>query len=139
MTTPEPFVSSEVDTPSATSNLVDRLGEEADLCRNDGANDIADLLDEARAALVKESSGALVAAAQGSEAVTELLRYHREGPQAYSAFGDVDVVELLAEAVLHAGRIAINHLAETEHNREYRDEIGQLTAAAARFIDGWAG
>lgn len=34
-------------------DLVVRLGDEADLCRNDGANDIADLLDEAKAALVE--------------------------------------------------------------------------------------
>lgn len=31
--------------------LVERLRDEADLCRNDGANDIADLLDEATEAL----------------------------------------------------------------------------------------
>ncbi len=31
--------------------LVERLQDEADLCRNDGANDIADLLDEATEAL----------------------------------------------------------------------------------------
>lgn len=29
------------------SDLIERLNDEADLCRNDGANDIADLLDEA--------------------------------------------------------------------------------------------
>ncbi|SFG09131.1 hypothetical protein SAMN05518801_10774 [Novosphingobium sp. CF614] len=104
MTTPPPFVSSEVETPEA-----DR--------RN----------------------SALIAAHQASEAVTELLRYHREGPHAYSAFGDVDIVEKLAETVLLAGRIAIDELADDGYLREYRDELGQLTAAAARFIDGWAG
>lgn len=33
--------------------LVDRLADEADQCRNDGATDIAKLLDEAREALLK--------------------------------------------------------------------------------------
>jgi hypothetical protein len=36
--------------PSAM--LVDRLSDEADLCRNDGAEDIANLLDESRIAIV---------------------------------------------------------------------------------------
>lgn len=34
------------------SDLASRLSDEADLCRNDGADDIANLLDEARRALV---------------------------------------------------------------------------------------
>ena len=33
------------------TDLISRLQDEADLCRNDGANDIAALLDEAVAAL----------------------------------------------------------------------------------------
>ena len=33
------------------TGLVERLGDEADLCRNEGADDIAALLDDARAAI----------------------------------------------------------------------------------------
>jgi hypothetical protein len=33
------------------TDLIERLSDEADLCRNEGADDIARLLDEARAAL----------------------------------------------------------------------------------------
>jgi hypothetical protein len=82
---------------------------------------------------------ALVAATQANEAVAELLRFHTEGPHAHSAFGDSDIVEKLAEALLHAGRIHLDHLGDGGHMREYRDEIGQLCAACAMFIDGWAG
>lgn len=39
---------------SNTDELCQRLADEADLCRNDGANDIAALLDEARAALAQQ-------------------------------------------------------------------------------------
>lgn len=49
-------------------DLVERLGDEADLCRNDGANDIADLLDEA-AATIKELKAALVEADRKNEAM----------------------------------------------------------------------
>ncbi|MDO9148282.1 MAG: hypothetical protein Q7U52_11590 [Hydrogenophaga sp.] len=36
-------------------NLIERLSDEADQCRNDGADDIAKLLDEARAAIERQS------------------------------------------------------------------------------------
>lgn len=38
-------------TPKALLDLIVRLSDEADLCRNEGADDIARLLDEARVAL----------------------------------------------------------------------------------------
>ena len=38
------------------STLIERLSDEADQCRNDGAEDIARLLDEARAALSAPSA-----------------------------------------------------------------------------------
>ncbi len=46
------------------AGLVERLGDEADLCRNDGADDIAELLDEAQAAL--QSQAAEIARLRGA-------------------------------------------------------------------------
>src|SRR6185312_8772543 len=57
-------------TVSEADGLADRLSNEADLCRNDGADDIADLLDEARAALAKPERCALC---------------HTAAPKAFSA------------------------------------------------------
>lgn len=85
------------------------------------------------------AADALIAACQSSEAVAELLRFRREGPQAYSAFGDIEVVEKLAEAIVHAGRIALDHLGDGCHMLEYREALGQIVHAAANFIEGWAG
>lgn len=39
-----------------SDNLIDRLHDEADLCRNEGADDIANLLDEAIKALASRTS-----------------------------------------------------------------------------------
>ncbi len=39
-----------------TTDLIQRLSDEADLCRNDGATDIAGLLDEAQAALEQQAA-----------------------------------------------------------------------------------
>lgn len=85
------------------------------------------------------ASTSLIAATQASEAVAELLRFHREGPQAYSAFGDIEVVEKLAEAIVHAGRTHLEHLGDGDHMHEYREALGQIIHACANFIEGWAG
>jgi hypothetical protein len=82
---------------------------------------------------------ALIAASQASEAVTELLRFHIEGPAGRMAFGQVEVLEKLAEALLHAARIEIDTLAADSMDAEYREELGQIASACARFIEGWAG
>lgn len=82
---------------------------------------------------------ALVAAAQAAEALAELLRFHGEGPHAYSAFGEVDVVGKLAEALLHATRIERDHMSAKPEWTEDREELSQLGAACAKFIDGWVG
>lgn len=54
--------------------IITRLADEADQCRNDGADDIARLLDEAAAALAQPGP-ALVAAAR---LALEALEYHTE-------------------------------------------------------------
>lgn len=86
-------------------DLVERLGDEADLCRNDDANDIADLLDEAKAALVEadrkneamlhEWNAAEARAAKAEEA----LRECRE--QLASAMSAEEVRERAAEIAEH--------------------------------------
>lgn len=82
---------------------------------------------------------ALIAAQQATEATAELLRFHTEGPQADNAFGDVDVTQKLAEALLHAARIEQDLAGAHELDAEYRSELGQIAAACARFIEGWVG
>lgn len=52
-----------------STQLIERLSDEADLCRNEGANDIAKLLDEAVAAL---------ASVEG-EPVATVTRFHDLG------------------------------------------------------------
>lgn len=87
---------------------------------------------------------ALIAAACTSEATTELLRYAREGQADDTAFGDIEVVEKLAEALriaidLHcAARRLILHPAKLWDTDEI-EELRCLRAACAGFIDGWAG
>lgn len=92
------------------------------------------------AAELPHRHAALVAASQASECVPELLRFHNEGPSGWSAFGEVEIIEKLAEALLHAGRIHLDVMGDDKPiEKEYRDEVFQLTAACARFIEGWAG
>ena len=80
----------------------------------------------------------VIAAAQASEAVTELLRFHREGPAGHTAFGDVEVCEKLAEALCLA--IAI-HVGEggLAPDPEERELLDRLRAACAAYLAGWAG
>lgn len=53
---------------------------------------------------------ALIAAHQAIEAATELLRFHREGAATdWGAFGEIEVVEKLAEALALACHIRLEH------------------------------
>lgn len=52
--------------------IITRLADEADQCRNDGADDIARLLDEAAAALRQPGAGLVAAARQAMEALEHL-------------------------------------------------------------------
>lgn len=82
---------------------------------------------------------ALIAASQASEAVHELLRFYQEGPASDRAFGDVEVVSKLAEALKLACNIECDLLAPFPHAQEEHGEVNRLAGACANFIEGWAG
>jgi hypothetical protein len=88
---------------------------------------------------ITPAESAVIAAHQAVDAAGALLLFSREGQQAYSAFGDAETVEKLAEALLLATRIHLDHFDDGGHMTEYRDEVGQIAAACERFIEGWAG
>jgi hypothetical protein len=69
---------------------------------------------------------AMCAAAQASQAMTEMLRFAREGEGKTGPF-DVEVVELLLDAVKKA--IEIEH-AQADDRRE-------LVAVIDEFLEGW--
>ena len=74
---------------------------------------------------------ALAAAAQASDALAELIRYAREGANHPSPFGQVEVIELLADATKMAIEIAWKEGDDDEERQ-------QLAAALARYLEGWA-
>lgn len=81
----------------------------------------------------------LIAASQASEAVHELLRFYQEGPASDRAFGDVEVVSKLAEALKLACDIECHFLADFPHAKEEHGEVSRLGGICANFIEGWAG
>ena len=80
---------------------------------------------------------ALIAAAQASEATTELIRYHREGPAGWTAFGDIEVIEKLAEALALAINLELPNLDPASGSGE-TEALLALQAAAKTYIVGWA-
>ncbi|MGX7926493.1 hypothetical protein ACWPMX_07955 [Tsuneonella sp. HG094] len=77
-------------------------------------------------------SAALIAAHQAADAVTGLLMHDDEGH-----FGDLGVVEKLAEANVHAIDL---RLAEIEScDDDYREALIDLRNACAKHIEGWPG
>ncbi|GGZ02429.1 hypothetical protein [Novosphingobium colocasiae] len=84
-------------------------------------------------------ANALIAAAQASEAVAELLRFHREGPNWPAPFGDIEVTCKLAEALKLAAEIERDSLHDGAAFDEEREALGQLIHACGNFIEGWAG
>jgi len=82
---------------------------------------------------------ALIAAAQAAEAVAELLRFASEGSANDRPFGDIEVVEKLAEALLHAGRIEVDHIASLPGCAEEAYAVSSLTNACANHIEDWVG
>lgn len=84
------------------------------------------------------TEAAIVAAAQASEACTELLRYVREGAYGQrSAFGETEPTHKLAEALKLS--IEVELAEDVILTDEERASLGQLQAACARFIGGWMG
>lgn len=88
----------------------------------------------------KQRRAALTAASHGSEAITELLRFHSEGPADWSAFGDIDVIANLSEALaLACGVEAAVRLQEKSTEHEYLEAIGTLQSDVETFIQNWCG
>lgn len=77
-------------------------------------------------------SPALIAAHQATDAVAALLLHDDE-----DHFGDVDVVEKLAEANVHAIDLTLARIEDCDH--EYRSALLLLRSACAKHIEGWAG
>ena len=78
---------------------------------------------------------ALIAGELAANAASELLRFHRVGPEGFSAFGDPEPVALLAEALLHTARIEADSFPQTDTlNAAYVSAVGQLAAACANFL-----
>lgn len=79
----------------------------------------------------------LIAAMAASESVTELLRFHHEGPAGFTAFGEIEVCEKLAEALA----IAIDiHLGDpgAKLDELEREDAAALRYACRNFIGSWA-
>lgn len=82
---------------------------------------------------------ALIAAAQASDALAEILRFVREGDAiGIHPFGEAEPVGKLAEALALIGAIELEAYAGPAWAEE-REHLGQMVAAARRFIDGWVG
>lgn len=69
------------------------------------------------------------AAHAASEAVTELLRFSREGPDWPLPFGHVEVIEKLADAL----KLSLGLLPMLD------DEQNRLLGAVSNYLDGRAG
>jgi len=77
---------------------------------------------------------ALAAAMQASDATAELIRFAREGANWPVPFGDVELVEQLADAT----KMAIE-LLQAEAPREIDASRATLLAALSDYLQGWAG
>ncbi|MER8765850.1 hypothetical protein [Mesorhizobium sp. M0968] len=83
-------------------------------------------------ALTARQALALAAAHQAAEAVTELLRYAREGEWAYSQFHpDVEVLEKLCDATKLVCEVM-------EDEPDVDGDRNQLLGAVEKYIAGWA-
>lgn len=81
---------------------------------------------------------ALASASQATEAVAELIRFAREGAQTRRPpFGDVEVVEQLADALKMAIEVEHAELADDLSHPDDAEMRNQLLAALSRFLDGW--
>lgn len=81
---------------------------------------------------------AVAAAGQASDAVTELLRFAREGAQQRRPpFGDVEVVELLADALKLTLELESAELGNAFVHPDDSECRNQLLGAVTRFLEGW--
>ena len=86
--------------------------------------------------MTEQERTALAAASQATEASAELIRFAREGASWPGPFGEVEVIEKLADAL----KLAL----EVERDAGTADAItiedrGQLYAAVSRYLERWVG
>jgi alkylation response protein AidB-like acyl-CoA dehydrogenase len=79
------------------------------------------------------SEPALIAAGQAAHAVAALLEHARDR----EGFGDEPVVEMLAEALVHAIAIRLRYCEPCD--TEFNAALTGLSSTCATFIEGWAG
>ncbi|WP_146037356.1 hypothetical protein [Novosphingobium guangzhouense] len=78
---------------------------------------------------------ALIAGELAISGASELLRFHREGADGFSPFGDPEPVAVLAEALLRTARIEADSYPQTDQlNAEYVSAVGRLAAACDHFL-----
>lgn len=80
---------------------------------------------------------ALAAAHAAQEAAAELVRFVREGPMYRRLpFGDIEVVEMLADALAQTLEIeSVEH--DVDGHPDDAEARNQLLGAVKRFLDGW--
>ncbi|WP_066483623.1 MULTISPECIES: hypothetical protein [unclassified Sphingomonas] len=85
------------------------------------------------------SATALAAASSAANALAELLRFAREGepPVANGAF-EPDTIEQLADALKLAIDVELPAVLANGIDQEGAEMLAQLSAALARFLEGWA-
>lgn len=86
-----------------------------------------------------DHEAAIVAAAQAAEAVTELLRFVREGPYSDRSAFDIEVVGKLVEALKLALDIENQPQPDTYLDEDELALLANLKTATAAFLAGWAG
>jgi hypothetical protein len=82
------------------------------------------------------TEAAIIAAAQASEACTELLRYAREGAVNERRSFDNEPIEKLAEALKLAIEI---ELGDEPVGIDDRAKLNELHGVLTDFIEGWGG
>jgi hypothetical protein len=82
---------------------------------------------------------ALSASGQAAAALAELTRFAKEGPNWPTPFGDVEVIELLADALKLTLEAEALEIGDDRGHPEEAEMRNQLLGACVRFLDGWAG
>lgn len=84
------------------------------------------------------AESAIIAAAQASDALAEVLRYAQEG-NAIGAwpFGESDPTPKFVEAVIRTAEIQIEKFEGHGSFQDEVDQLGQLIAACRKFLQDW--
>lgn len=116
-------------TPKALPDLIVRLSDEADLCRNEGADDIARLLDEAVQALNALKPADHLASAGGVEVVAYLVsggRIFKDQAVTHKDSARTRIAERKDGSVAHPLVKQSDYLAALSKEREVADGLAAL-------------